>query len=81
MPSPDPNQDAIDMLQRYRNVFGTAEGKLVLGDILFNLGHFGDNIEPTDPVLSAERNIAVTIARMAGAFNTLYNELGMTQGD
>ena len=76
----DPHQQAKDMQRRYRNVFGTPEGKVVLGDIL-TLGHFGDPIKPDDPVAVAESNAAIMIARMAGAFDALYNELGMTKGD
>jgi hypothetical protein len=72
----DPAQQAKDMMQRYKNVFGTAEGKIVLGDIL-TLGHFGDPLMPTDLVSVAEYNAAIMIARMAGAFDGIYNELGM----
>lgn len=68
-----------ELQQAYRNVFASPEGKIVLADILFNLGRFADSIEPTDPVLGAERNIAVTIARMAGAFDPLYRYLGMKE--
>ncbi len=75
---PDAIQSAKDMMQRYKNVFGTAEGKIVLGDIL-TLGHFGDPLMPTDPVAVAEYNAAIMIARMAGAFDGLYNELRMTK--
>ena len=63
---------------RYRNVFGTAEGRIVLGDIL-TLGHFGETLNPLDPVAVAEHNAAIVIARMAGAFDPLYTELGMTK--
>lgn len=66
-------------LQRlYKNVFGTAEGRIVLGDIL-TLGHFGETLNPSDPVAVAEYNAAITIARMAGAFDTMYRHLGMTE--
>jgi hypothetical protein len=67
---------AKDMQNRYRNVFGTGEGKIVLGDIL-TLGHFGETLNPSDPVAVAEYNAAIVIARMAGAFDTVYSELGM----
>lgn len=73
MPPSDP---ARDMQQRYKNVFGTAEGRRVLGDIL-TLGHFGETLNPTDPVAVAEYNAAIVIARMAGAFDGLYTQLGM----
>lgn len=68
---------AKEMQQRYRNVFDTAEGRIVLGDIL-TLGHFAVNIDPTDPILVAEKNFAETIARTAGAFNDIYQYFGMT---
>jgi len=67
-----------EMQQRYRNVFGSMEGKIVLGDIL-SLGHFGDPLNPSDPVAVAEYNAAIMIARLAGAFDPLYRELGMTK--
>jgi hypothetical protein len=68
----DPN----DLLKCYRNVFGTAEGKRVLGDIMA-LGHFGETLNPSDPIVVAEYNFAVTIGRMAGALNAVYSELGI----
>jgi len=68
--------DRSPMQQRYHNVFGTAEGRRVMGDIL-TLGHFGVVLEATDPVMVAEYNFAMTIARMAGAFDTIYPMLGM----
>ena len=77
---PMPRDSAKDMQQRYRNVFGTPEGCRVLGDIL-TLGHVGETLNPTDPVAVAEYNAAVTIARMAGAFDALYLQLGMIQGE
>lgn len=68
------------MQQRYRNVFGTMEGRIVLGDIL-TLGHFGESLNPADLVAVAEYNAAITIARMAGAFDPLWQHLGMTKGE
>lgn len=73
-------QHVKDTLQRYKNVFGTPEGKRVLGDIL-NLGNFGKNIHPSDSAKIAEQNFAVTIARMAGVFDPLYTELGIVRED
>jgi len=75
MPQPS---DPKDMQQRYSNVFGTAEGKIVLGDIL-TLGHFGETLNPLDPVQVAEHNAAIIIARMAGALDPIFQELGMTK--
>ena len=77
MPEPP---DPKEMQQRYRNVFSSPEGRVVLGDIL-TLGHFGETLNPTDPIAVAEYNAAVVIARMAGAFDALYKQLGMTEGE
>lgn len=65
-----------EMLQRYRNVFGTREGAIVLGDIM-STGHVFDNVDPRDEVLVTERNFALTIGRMAGVFDSLYAQLGL----
>jgi hypothetical protein len=73
----DLEQEARDNQQRYKNVFGTPEGKLVMADILFTQGHLGDNIDPTDPVAMANMQFAVTLARTAGVFDVLYRYLGM----
>lgn len=71
-----PHDTAREMIQRYKNVFGTDEGRIVLGDIL-TLGHFGVNIDPNDPILVTEKNFAETIARTAGALDMVYDYLGM----
>lgn len=65
---------AQEMQQRYRNVFGTSEGKLVLGDIL-SMGHFGEPLTDLEHV--ARNNFALSIARMAGALDQLYTSLGL----
>lgn len=70
---------AEEMQQRYHNVFATSEGRLVLGDIM-QMGHFGDNLNPNDPVTVAEHNFATVIARMAGLYDQLYAQLGLEQG-
>ena len=75
---PEPRDPAKEMQQRYKNVFGTAEGRIVLGDIL-TLGHFGETLNPADQIVVAEYNAAITIARMAGAFDQIYTQLGMTE--
>ena len=69
---------AEQMQQRYKNVFGTAEGMMVLGDIL-TLGNFGVNIDPNDPILVTEKNFAETIARTAGAFDQFFIQFGMAK--
>jgi hypothetical protein len=70
-------QHVRDMLQRYKNVFGSEEGRLVLGDIL-TLCHFGETLDPNDPVQAAEYNVGVTILRTAGGLDSLYSQLGIT---
>lgn len=69
---------AEEMLKRYHNVFGSAEGHIVLGDIA-TLGHVFDAIDPTDIARNAERNFALVILQSAGAFNSLYHQLGIAQ--
>jgi|HubBroStandDraft_2_1064218.scaffolds.fasta_scaffold08580_3 hypothetical protein len=75
-----PDQIAREMQQRYRNVFGTVEGKIVLADILFTLGHFGTMIDPKDSVAMTELQFAINIARTAQAFGPLYQHLGIAEG-
>lgn len=69
-------QRVRDMMQRYKNVFGTDEGRLVLGDIL-TLCHFGETLDPKDAVQTSEHNVGVTILRMAGGLDSLYLQFGM----
>lgn len=72
-----PDNQYDEMQQCYHNVFSTIEGQRVMGDILFRLGHFGDVMNPSDIGLVAEYNVAVTIARMSGALDSLYLQLGV----
>jgi hypothetical protein len=65
-----------EMMQRYKNVFASEEGRLVLGDIL-TLCHFGETLNPTDPVQAAEYNLGITILRMAGGLDSIYLQLGI----
>ena len=76
MPERDP---AREMQQRYRNTFGTTEGRRVLGDIL-TLGHYGVTLDSENRHQVAEYNFALLIATKAGAFDNLYQQLGMTEG-
>ena len=71
-------QYARDMQQMYRNVFGTAEGRIVLGDILSVAG-FGDKLDANSPAQVSWYNFAIELARLAGAFDALYQQLGMTK--
>lgn len=73
-----PEDKVSELQQMYRNVFGSMEGRIVLGDIL-TLGHFGETLNPTDPVAVAEYNAAIIIARMAGAFDPIFQHLSMTK--
>lgn len=69
-------EDAKAMQHRYRNVFSTPEGSRVLGDIAA-MGHVFDTIEPEHTDQIGERNLALTILRMAGALDVLYRQLGL----
>lgn len=71
-------QKMRDMQQRYKNVFGSAEGRIVLGDIL-TLGNFGETLNPVEQDKVAYQNFATTIARTAGAFDIIFQQLGMTK--
>ena len=73
-----PEDKVPELQQMYRNVFGSMEGRIVLGDIL-TLGHFGETLNPTELVAVAEYNAAIIIARMAGAFDPIFQHLSMTK--
>jgi hypothetical protein len=74
-----PDDKFSELQQCYRNVFSTMEGQKVIGDIL-TLGHFGETMDPANSSLVAEYNLAITIARMAGVLDPLYEQLGMAVG-
>ena len=65
------------MCRRYRNVFGSPEGRAVLGDILTTT-HFGETLNPENPVQVAEYNVGLAIAFKAGVFSLIYPQLGIT---
>jgi hypothetical protein len=65
-----------DVQQRYRNVFQSAEGKRVLGDILA-LGHFGVTLDSENRDQVAEYNFALVIATKAGVLDSIYQQLGI----
>lgn len=65
-----------EMQHRYRLVFGTADGHLVLGDIA-RLFHLFDAVAPDDVVMNTQRSCALVIFQMAGAFNPMYTQLGL----
>jgi hypothetical protein len=66
--------------QTYRNMFGSAEGMLVLGDILTH-GHFGLTLDGENRDQIAEYNFALMIATRAGVFDALYRQLGLVKGE
>lgn len=69
-----------EITQTYRNVFGTAEGLVVLGDILTQ-GHFGVTLDGENRDQIAEYNFALMIATRAGVFDALYRQLGLVKGE
>jgi hypothetical protein len=66
--------------QAYRNVFGSAEGLSVLGDILTH-GHFGLTLDGENRDQIAEYNFALMIATRAGVFEGIYRQLGLVKGE
>ena len=70
------NSDPEEMQKRYKNLFSTPEGKIVLGDILTK-GHYGVTLDPENAVQISEYNFALVIATNAGVFDPLYRGLGL----
>ena len=64
----------------YRNVFGSLEGQIVLGDILTH-GHFGLTLDGENRDQIAEYNFALMIATRSGVFEGLYRKLGLVKGE
>ncbi len=72
-----PKTPEQEMTQRWHNVFGTAEGHIVLGHIA-TIFHFFDAVDPNDIVMNTQRSCALVILQLAGAFDTtLYPQLGL----
>jgi len=71
-------EDIEAMNRRYRNVFGSSEGRSVLGNIL-TVCHFGETLDPENPVQVAEYNVGLAIAFRSGALNLILPQLGMTE--
>lgn len=65
-----------ELEQRFKNVFGSAEGRAVLGHIL-TLGHFGVTLDADNRDQVAEYNFAIVIATMAGALEPVDRQLGI----
>jgi hypothetical protein len=64
--------------KRCHNVFGTSEGRYVLGKLL-TLGGFGQTLDPNNQAQIGMYNFAISIADMSGAFDIVYQQLGMKQ--
>lgn len=69
-----------EMDQLYRNVFASAEGMAVLGDILTH-GHYGVTLDGENRDQIAEYNFALMIATRTGVFDAIYRQLGLVKGD
>jgi hypothetical protein len=67
----------IDMEQRYRNVFGSDEGMVVLGDILAR-NHFG--VPLNNEIERYEYNVAIEIARMSGMLSAIDQQWKISEG-
>jgi hypothetical protein len=67
-----------EMDQLYRNVFASAEGRKVLGDMLTQ-GHFGVTLDGDNRDQIAEYNFALVIATRAGVFEQIYRQLGINK--
>lgn len=63
-------------IKRFHNVFGTVEGRRVLGNILV-LGRFGEVLDPNSPSQIGAYNLAISIARMSGALDLVEPQLGI----
>jgi hypothetical protein len=71
---PDQERRQRDMEAYYRNVFGSAEGRKVLGDIMA-FCHFGKLLN--DETERVEYNVGVAIARMSGIMSEIDQQLGI----
>lgn len=73
-----------EMRQRYRNVFSTEEGNIVMGDIM-QACHVGVPLNPDEKkdlqTVVAEYNVGVYILRMAGYGTHIDSLLGIGKGE
>jgi hypothetical protein len=77
--SPEQDEREIrlgEISKRYSNLFGTEQGRLVLGDILTTF-HFGESLDPDNPVRVAEYNAGLLILAKTGFLDVIKLELGM----
>jgi hypothetical protein len=66
-----------EMRQYYRNLFGSAEGRKVLGDILVTC-HFG--VPLNNEAERIEYNVGIAIARMSGIMSEVDALMGIGEG-
>lgn len=59
------SEEQKEKTARYRRVFNTPDGRLVLSDMVLELGVF-DSIAPTDPERMALRNYGLTVLYNVG---------------
>lgn len=75
----DPGKDARElaekeMRQRYRNVFGSLEGRIVLRDILSGC-HFAVSLNSEEERI--RYNVGIAIAHMSGIVDAIDQLLGI----
>jgi hypothetical protein len=63
------NQAEKELAQFYKNVFGTQEGRIVLGHILLHWCHFTLPLETEQERI--EYNIGLSIAQMSGIMSDI----------
>lgn len=73
----DSAHKATELRKLYRNVFSSAEGMRVLGNIAVR-GRVFDIINPSDPIEAACRNVALDILQLSGVLDTLYSQLSIS---
>lgn len=57
-----------DLSDKYRKVFGDPIGREVLADIL-TMTHFGETLNPDNPVKVSEYNVGIAILAKMGVFS------------
>lgn len=72
------SEEYKQMRQRYRNVFGTAEGRVVIGNILTRFCNFG--LVLNDDIDRIEYNLGLAIAEMSGIMAEIDRIVGIKEG-
>ena len=55
---------------KYQKLFASSQlGMYVLGSIVKNYCHFGDELDPNAPIQVAEYNVGIRLLTMVGAFD------------